>query len=97
MVTVVAIFAVLVLALWLYAALAIAMLLINWGAPAAAAFMAFVYAERIGADTTAALLAALLAFVAARVVIVRLARSLAGLWRAVRDPQLHYMGAPGPG
>lgn len=87
MVTVVAIFVLLVLAVWLYAALAIGWLLANWGAPAAAAFAAFVSVERLGADTSAALIAALVAFVVARIVIVRVIQSLAGLWRASTEPR----------
>lgn len=87
MVTVVAIFVVLVLAQWLCAALAIAVLLVNWGAPAGAAFITLVYADRLGADPTAALLAALLAFAAVRVVIVRVVRSIAAAWPTATEPR----------
>ncbi len=87
MVTVIAIFVVLVLALWLCAALAIAVLLLNWGAPAAAAFATFVTADRLGADTAVALIAALLAFAVARIVIVVTLRSLIGLWRMIVEPR----------
>lgn len=80
-VTVVAIIAVLVLALWLCAALAIGFLLLTWGAPAAAAFAVFIYADRLGIDTPITLAAAVLTFIAVRSVIVGTMRVLIGWWR----------------
>lgn len=90
MVTVVAIFAVLVLALWLCAVLAIGILLVSWGAPAAAAFAAFVYMDRLGLETPIAGASALGVFILVRIVVVRLATALIYLLGARLPPRTAF-------